>query len=111
MDGGARLRPVAVPPPLFRLLSALGGANEFGSASSLLKEGIGVALESDVLSALSGGCTDGDGSALMCDDAGTSAGKSASLSDERRNTMTLLFLVARFVVADDDMMGDVVVDG
>lgn len=99
-----------VPPPRFLLLSVLGGAKELESPSSLLNDGIGVALDSDVLSALSGGCTDGDGSGLMRDAAGTSTGKSESLSGERCNTTTLLFFVARLIVADDDMVGDVVLE-
>jgi hypothetical protein len=95
MEGGARLRPVTVPPPLRLLLSALGGASELGSVSSLPFDGSGVELDSDALSTLSGGCTDGDGSGLMgVGDAGlTSAGKSASLSGDRRRTTILLFLL------------------
>lgn len=64
IDGGARLRPVAVAPPLFLLPSALGGASEFGSAASV-PAGTGVAFESEDLSASSGSCTDGDASFLM----------------------------------------------
>jgi hypothetical protein len=103
IDGGARFRPVMVPPPRFLLLSVLGGARDLGSPSSLLKEGMGVALDSDDLSALSGGCTDGEDSGLMSCVAGPSDGKAASLSEERRSVIILLFFVARFCVADDDM--------
>jgi hypothetical protein len=68
MAGGARLRPVIVPPPRFRLPSTFGGgASELGSLSlsSLTFDGRGVELDSEVLSVLSGGWTDGDGSALV----------------------------------------------
>lgn len=66
MAGGARLRPVIVPPPRFRLPSIFGGgARELGSCSSLAFDGMGVELDSDVLSTLSGGWTDGEGSALI----------------------------------------------
>ena len=79
------MRPVIVPPPLFRLLSVFGGASEFGSVSSFGFDGIGVELDSDVLSALSGGCTDGDGSGLMVNDElrFTSAGYRSSRSGDR----------------------------
>lgn len=82
MEGGARLRPVIVPPPLRLLLSVLGGAREFGSVSSLLVDGIGVALDSDDFSAFSGGWIDGEGSGLMTFGVAglMSAGKAASLS-------------------------------
>lgn len=66
IDGGARLRPLTAAPPLFFLLSPLGGASEFGSAGSLAVDGLGVAFESDDLSA-SGSCMAGEGSFLMDD--------------------------------------------
>lgn len=83
--GGARFRPVTVPPPLLRLLSAFGGANELASVSSLAFDGKGVELDSDDFSARSGGWTDGDGSTLTGDgDAGlVSDGNCASRSGER----------------------------
>lgn len=54
IEGGARFRPVEVPPLDFFFASALGGANELPSVSSLAFEGIGVELDSDDLSAVSG---------------------------------------------------------
>ncbi len=116
IEGGARLRPVIVPPPRRLLLSVLGGAREFGSVSSLVVDGMGVELDSDDFSVLSGGCIDGDGSGLMTlGVAGlTSAGKAASLSGERRITTNLLFLLALdvdlAVGVVDDMVG-VGIDG
>lgn len=111
--GGARFRPVIVPPPLLRLASAFGGASEFGSCSSLPFDGIGVELDSDVLSALSGGCTDGDGSGLTTDGnlRLTSDGNWSSRSGDRRSTTILLC----FDVFDVDFVlefaGGIVVDG
>lgn len=116
MAGGARLRPVMVPPPLLLLGSAFGGANEFWSVWSLPFEGSGVELDSDDLSALSGGWTDGDGSGLMViDEVGwTSAGNWASRSGDRRNVTILLFFavfdVDLVVALVDDMAGDGGVD-
>lgn len=112
MEGGARLRPVTVPPPL-RLLSVFGGASVFGSVSSLPFVGIGVELDSDAFSILSGGWTDGDGSGRMgVGDAGlTSAGNAASLSGDRRMMTILLFLLPfaeRALVLLVDMMAVVV---
>lgn len=66
IDGGARFRPL--PLPFFPLWSGLGGANELGSIASVPLVGIGVAFDSDDLSASSGGCTDGEGSFLVDDD-------------------------------------------
>jgi hypothetical protein len=63
MDGGARLRPDGAAPPLFLLPSTLGGARELPSAASV--PGTGVAFDSDDLSALSGGCIDGEASPLI----------------------------------------------
>ena len=112
--GGARLRPVTVPPPRFRLPSTLGGgASELVSFSSFAFDGIGVEFDSDDLSALSGGWIDGEGSALMR--GWTSAGNWASRSAERRSVTILLFLLDFAIVlveaAADDMAGDGVVDG
>ena len=115
--GGARLRPVTVPPPLLLLLSDFGGASELGSGSSLPFDGSGVALDSDDLSADSGGWTDGDGSGLMdADEVGfTSDGNCASRSGDRRSVTILLFLadfdVDLVVVLVDDIVGDGEVDG
>ena len=117
MAGGARLRPVIVPPPLFRLLSTFGGASELGSVSSFTFDGIGVELDSDDLSALSGGWTDGDGSGLMAgdEDGFTSDGNWASKSGDRVRTTILLFFavfdIDLDVVLADDMVGDGGVDG
>ena len=117
MAGGARLRPVIVPPPLFLLLPDFGGANELGSVSSLTFDGTGVELDSDVLSVLSGGWTDGDGSGLMIDDEVglTSDGNWESTSGERWRTIILLFFAAfdvdLVVVLVDDMVNDGGVDG
>lgn len=55
MAGGARFRPVTVPPGFLFLLSDFGGANEFASVSSLAIEGSGVELDSDDFSVASGG--------------------------------------------------------
>ncbi len=56
MAGGARLRPVMVPPPRFRLPSIFGGgASELGSFSLFAVDGMGVEFDSDDFSALSGG--------------------------------------------------------
>ena len=112
--GGARFRPVMVPPPRFRLPSTFGGgASELGSLSSLAFDGMGVELDSDVLSALSGGWTDGDGSALMC--RLTSAGNWASTSGGKRIVIILLFFADLDVVLLEgvavDMVGDGAVDG
>lgn len=115
--GGARLRPLTVPPPLL-LLSTFGGASELESASSLLVDGSGVELDSDDFSADSGGWTDGDGSGLMgADEVGlTSEGHCASSSGESRSVTILLFL-ADFdvdlvvVVLVDDMVRVGEVDG
>lgn len=114
MEGGARFRPVTVPPPLFRLPSTLGGGtSELGSCSSLPFGGMGVEFDSDDLSALSGGWTEGDGSVLM--EGLTSAGNWDSLSGERRSTIILLFLLdfepPLAVGVVDDMVGDGVGDG
>ena len=114
MDGGARFLPLTAPPPLFRLPSTLGGgASELGSCSSLTFDGMGVVFDSDDLSALSGGWTDGDGSSVMR--GLTSAGNWASRSGERRSVTILLFLLdfePPFAVGVvDDMVGDGVVDG
>ena len=96
MEGGALFRPDAPPaPPRFLLPSTLGGASVLPSPSSLPAAGIGVALDSDVLSTELGGCIDGDGSGLTGADAGLmgglSCGKRARRSGERRSVTTLLF--------------------
>ena len=112
IDGGARFRPVTVPPGFLRLLSGFGGANELVSCSSLAVDGKGVELDSDDFSADSGGCTDGDGSTWTGDgEAGlTSDGNCASTSGDRRNTIILLFLppfdVDLVVELVDDIVGD-----
>lgn len=112
MDGGALLRPVTAAPPLFFLPSTLGGASELGSAASVLVGGMGVALESDVLSTVSDGCADGDASALMACGlgGGVAAGYCARLSGDRRSVTILLFLaifaVDLVVVAVVDIYGD-----
>lgn len=94
MDGGALLRPVTAAPPLFFLPSILGGASELGSVPSTVAGGMGVALESDVLSAASDGCADGDASALMACDLvdGLAAGYRARMSGDRCSITILLFL-------------------
>lgn len=108
--GGARFRPVIVPPPRFRLPSTFGGgASELGSLSSLAFDGMGVELDSDVLSALSGGWTDGDGSALMR--GLTSDGNWASRSGGRRSVIILLFFADLDVVLLMGVADDMVVDG
>lgn len=113
MEGGARFRPVMVPPPLLRLPSTLGGASELGSCSSFAFDGMGVEFDSDDLSALSGGWTDGEGSVVTV--GFTSAGNWASRSGDRWRTTSLLFLLdlgAAFAeAAGDGMVGDGVADG
>lgn len=118
MAGGARFRPVTVPPPLLLfLLSAFGGAKELASVSSFAFNGSGVELDSDDFSVWSGGGTDGDGSIVGGDGDGglMSDGKRASRSEERRSTITLLFFapfdVDLAVMAVDDIAGEVGVDG
>lgn len=54
MLGGARLRPATCAPPRFFLPSILGGASELLSVPSAVA-GTGVALDSEGLSAESGG--------------------------------------------------------
>ena len=117
MAGGARFRPVAVPFPFFLpLASTFGGANELASVSSLAFDGMGVELDSDDLSAGSGGWTEGDASSLIFADElrSTSAGNCASASGDRRSVTILLFLapfdVVLEVVVADDMVGDDVVE-
>ena len=67
------------------------------SVSSLPVAGIGVALDSDVLSADSGGATDGEGSGLtfadgVClEEGGLLDGKRDSRSDEMASLTILLF--------------------
>lgn len=97
MDGGALFRPDTPPaPPLFRRPSTLGGANVLPSPSSFAAVGMGVALDSDVLSTELGGGIEGEGSALCGAGgvgllAGVSCGKRARRSGERRSVITLLF--------------------
>lgn len=108
--GGALLRPVALAPPLFRLPSTLGGgANELGSCSSLAVDGRGVEFDSDVLSALSGGWTEGEGSGLTA--AGTSAGNLLRASADRCRMTILLFLADLGVALEADGVVDIVDDG
>ena len=104
-----------VPPPLFRRPSALaGGASEFESFSSFPFVGRGVGFDSDDFSALSGGWTDGDGSALMVS---STSGRSIRFNSTggKRSVTILLFLldfdVAFALAVVDDMVGDGVVDG
>ena len=117
MAGGARFRPVMVPPALFFFASAFGGASELGSVSSLAFVGIGVSLDSDDFSALSGGWRDGEGSGLtFVSEAGlTSDGNWERASGERLRITILLFFAVLDVdfeeVLVDDMVGDGVVDG
>ena len=94
MAGGARFRPVMVPPPRFRLPSAFDGAKELPSVSSLAFDGIGVELDSDVFSADPGGGRERAGSSLMVggEDDFASDGKRERRSEGRRNTITWLFL-------------------
>ena len=74
-------------------------------------------MDSDDFSALSGGWTDGDGSAFtVIDEVGwTSAGNWASTSGERCSITILLFFavfdVDFVVVVVDDMVGDGTFDG
>lgn len=113
MAGGARFLPDALPAGRFFLFSAPGGASELPSVSSLALGGIGVELASDDLSAGSGGCTDGEGSALMDAEREMEgvAGKRESLSAVMCNTMILLFfaplaVALMVVVVVDDMVDD-----
>lgn len=112
IDGGALLRPVTAAPPLFFLPSILGGARELESTPSPLAGGMGVALDSDVLSAGSDGCADGEASALMACGLvdGLAAGNCARLSGGRCSITILLFLaifgVDLVVVAAVDIDGE-----
>ncbi len=101
-----------MPPPLRRRSTLGGGASEFPSAASSPCEGSGVALDSEVLSVLSGGCTEGDGSGLI--EGGIGVAKARSFSGDRRRMTILLFLlffdeeVRALLGVVDDMVVDTV---
>lgn len=110
--------PTALPVPFFFLPSACGTASEAASVSSLALMGIGVALDSDDLSAASGGWTDGEGSGLMEEDDGevedlASKGKRVSESDGRRSIIILLFFdpLAFDLLVDAGVVVDMATDG
>lgn len=111
MDGGARFLPLTPAPPLLRL-SILGGARELLSVPPIAGGGMGVPCDSDVFSAVSEGCAEGDGSSLLggADGFGvTSDGKRCRRSGDSRSVMSLLFFIVLgvdlVVVAVVDIMG------
>ena len=118
IEGGALLRPDTPPaPPRFLRPSTLGGAKVLPSPSSLPAAGMGVALDSEVLSTELGGGIDGEGSALGAAIVGLlgglSCGKRARRSDGRRSVITLLFFadLDEALAVGVDMAGDVVDGG